>query len=134
MKPSSMYVNLCIEQDSSSFFSADSPPPTPKRRRPSDRSPQTSLSTSNSTEDVMEEVKQVGRMSEALEKRVDNMETTLQKLQHFTKFDGDITKVGRDITSARADMKRMEGRIVKATEEIAHIKNDLGQLGEPLNI
>ena len=130
MKPSSIYVNLCIEQDDSAFISADSPPPTP-RRRPS---PQTSLSTSNSSEDILEEVKQVGKMSEALEKRVEDVETTVKKLHHFTLFNGDITKVGRDVTSARADMKRMEGHIVKASEEIAHIKNDMGQLGEALNV
>ena len=41
---------------------------------------------------------------------------------------------GRDVTSARADMKQMEGRVVKASEEIAHIKNDMGQLGEALNV
>ena len=41
---------------------------------------------------------------------------------------------GRDVTSARADMKWMEGRVVKASEEIAHIKNDMGQLGEALNV
>ena len=106
VKPSSIYVDLCIEQDDSAFISANSPPPTPRR---SDRSPQTSLSTSNSSEDILEEVKQVGKMSEALEKRVEDAETTVKKLHHFTLFNGDITKVGRDVTSARADMKRMRG-------------------------
>ena len=73
-------------------------------------------------------------MSEALEKRVEDVETTVKKLHDFTLFNGDITKVGRDVASARADMKRMEGRVVKASEEIAHIKNDMGQLGEALNV
>ena len=67
----------------------------------------------------------MGKMSEALEKRVEDVETTVKKMHHFTLFNGDITKVGRDVTSARADMKRMEGRVVKASEEIAHIKNDM---------
>ena len=74
------------------------------------------------------------KMSEALEKRVEDVETTVKKLRLFTPFDGDITKVGCDVTSARADMKWMEGRVVKASEEIAHIKNDMGQLGEALNV
>ena len=35
----------------------------------------------------------MGKMSEALEKRVEDVETTVKKLHLFTLFDGNITKV-----------------------------------------
>ena len=86
--------------------------------------------TSSSTEDILEEVKEMEKKNEDLENRVQSMEATLQKLQHLAEIEGDITKVGRDITSARADTKRMEGRVIKASEEITRIKTDLGHMGK----
>ena len=86
--------------------------------------------TSSSTEDILEEVKEVEKKNEDLENRVKSMEATLKKLQHLAEIEGDITKVGRDITSARADTKRMEGRVIKASEEITRIKTDLGHMGK----
>lgn len=86
--------------------------------------------TSSSTEDILEEVKEVEKKNEDLKNRVQSMEATLQKLQHLAEIEGDITKVGRDITSARADTKRMEGRVIKASEEITRIKSDLGHMGK----
>lgn len=86
--------------------------------------------TSSSTEDILEEVKEMEKKNEDLENRVHNMEATLKKLQHLAEIEGDITKVGRDITSARADTKRMEGRVIKASEEITRIKTDLGHMGK----
>ena len=47
----------------------------------------------NSTDDILEEVKQVVKMSEALKRCVEDVKTTVKKLHHFTLFDGDITKV-----------------------------------------
>ena len=86
--------------------------------------------TSSSTEDILEEVKEIEKKNEGLENRVKSMEATLKKLQHLAEIEGDITKVGRDITSARADTKRMEGRVIKASEEITRIKTDLGHMGK----
>lgn len=86
--------------------------------------------TSSSTEDILEEVKEMEKKNEDLENRVHSMEATLKKLQHLAEIEGDITKVGRDITSARADTKRMEGRVIKASEEITRIKTDLGHMGK----
>ena len=86
--------------------------------------------TSSSTEDILEEVKEVEKKNEDLENRMKSMEATLKKLQHLAEIEGDITKVGRDITSARADTKRMEGRVIKASEEITRIKTDLGHMGK----
>lgn len=86
--------------------------------------------TSSSTEDILEEVKEMEKKNEDLENRVHCMEATLKKLQHLAEIEGDITKVGRDITSARADTKRMEGRVIKASEEITRIKTDLGHMGK----
>ena len=50
-------------------------------------------------------------------------------LPNFSKFESDAKKVSRDITSARADMKRLEGRIVQHSEDFGTTKIEVTKLG-----
>ena len=50
-------------------------------------------------------------------------------LPNFSKFESDANKVSRDITSARADMKRLEGRIVQHSEDFGTTKTEVTKLG-----
>lgn len=51
-------------------------------------------------------------------------------LKDFTNFQATSTQISRQITSARADMKRLEGRTVKASEDVLVLKTQLTELSE----
>jgi len=56
--------------------------------------------------------------------RLGVLEETVQQLASST----DNSEVKKQITSARADMKRLESRAVKATEDSQEVKKQLGDL------
>ena len=51
-----------------------------------------------------------------------------QKVSSLSNVDELTSKVSREITSARADMKRLEARVVKASEDAAKAKADVADL------
>ena len=58
------------------------------------------------------------------------MDETLSHLPNLSKFEGDAVKVTRDITSARADMKRLEGRVLQSAEDFGTTKTEVTKLGK----
>lgn len=68
-------------------------------------------------------------LMQGLESRLKSLEDTLSQLPNLTKFEKDAVKVGRDITSARADMKRLEGRVVQTAEDFGTAKTEITKMG-----
>ena len=64
---------------------------------------------------------------QTLEKAMQQVE---QKLASLSNIDDIARKVSRDVTSARADMKRMEARGNKAAEDAGKAKSDTTQLSK----
>ena len=64
---------------------------------------------------------------QTLEKAMQQVE---QKLASLSNIDDIITKVSRDVISARADMKRMEARENKAAKDAGKVKSDTTQLSK----
>ena len=67
---------------------------------------------------------------QTLEFRFKSAEEALSCLPNFSKFESDAAKVSRDITSARADMKRLEGRVVQYSEDFSTTKTEVTKLGK----
>ena len=67
---------------------------------------------------------------QSLESRLKPIDEAVSHLPNFSKFESDAVKVGRDITSARADMKRLEGRMIQSTEDFASTKTEVTKLGK----
>ena len=65
-----------------------------------------------------------------LEFRLKSIDESVSHLPNFSKFESDALKVSRDITSARADMKRLEGRVIQSTEDFAATKTEVTKLGK----
>ena len=65
-----------------------------------------------------------------MESRLKSVDEAVSHLPNFSKFESDALKVSRDITSARADMKRLEGRVIQSTEDFAATKKEVTKLGK----
>ena len=55
-----------------------------------------------------------------------------ESLKDFTNFQATSTQISRSIISARADMKRLEGRTIKASEDVSGLRTELTELSESL--
>ena len=62
--------------------------------------------------------------------RLKSVEDTLSYFSNHAKFESVSVKVNRDITSARAEMKRLEGRVIKFTEDFGAAKTDISILSK----
>ena len=67
---------------------------------------------------------------QSFELRLKSVEETLSRFPNLAKFESDSVKVNRDITSARAEMKRLEGRVIKSTEDFGAAKTEIAKLGK----
>ena len=66
---------------------------------------------------------------QGFDSRLRSLEDTLSQFPNLAKFEKDAIKVGRDITSARADMKRLEGRVVQTAEDFDMAKTEITKMG-----
>ena len=66
---------------------------------------------------------------QGFDSRLRSLEDTLSQFPNLAKFEKDAVKVGRDITSARADMKRLEGRVVQTAEDFDMAKTEITKMG-----
>ena len=81
----------------------------------------------------LSQVESLERRTKELEKKLEvwrSGEIALDKLQDLSKIDAAMTKFTRDITSSRADTKRVEGRMLKVSEDISSIKSEMDRLGK----
>lgn len=67
---------------------------------------------------------------QSLESQLKSIDEAVSYLPNFSKFENDALKVSRDITSARADMKRLEGRVLQSTDDFAATKTEVAKLGK----
>ena len=57
------------------------------------------------------------------------MRVVEEKVNSLSNLD-DIVKVSRDMTSMKADIRRMESRSLKSIEEYGNVKSEVDQLSE----
>ena len=132
VKPATIYVN---------FPSFDDPPTSPTK---TDSTASTPLKTQKSfpesvdsttlkqIESLEEKTQQFDERLAKVETRTQSENLSLNKLQNLMKLEADVTKVSRDIVSARADSKRAEGRLGKVSEEVCAVKEEITRIGKTL--